>query len=72
MTRGIEATISRRIHTCEMRRSRYIGLGKVHPRQSLNGSRFELPAVGEWLSGMPIATTRKSPLARLMTLPTPA
>lgn len=63
---GIEGTISRSVRTCEVRRSRYIGLGKTHLHHLLSAASLSFLRVGEWLMGIPKAKTRRSPFARLM------
>lgn len=63
---GIEGTLSRGIRTCRMRRSRYVGQVKVHLGNVLAATALNFLRAGEWLSGVPIATTRTSPFARLM------
>ena len=50
---GIEGTISRAVRTCEVRRSRYIGLRKTHLHHLLSGTSLSFLRVGEWLMGVP-------------------
>jgi transposase len=69
---GIEGTISRAIRTSEMRRSRYVGLAKTHLQHLLSATSLSFVRVGEWLMGVPKATTRRSPFARLMAGPVAA
>jgi transposase len=69
---GIEGTVSRAVRTCEVRRSRYIGLTKTHLQHLLSATSLSFLRVGEWLRGVPKATTRRSPFARLMAQPTAA
>jgi transposase len=64
---GIEGTLSRSVRTCEVRRSRYIGLAKTHAQHLLTATSLNFLRVGEWLADVPKATTRRSPFARLMT-----
>lgn len=66
---GIEGTVSRAVRTCEVRRSRYIGLTKTHLHHLLSATSLSFLRVGEWLMGAPKAKTRRSPFARLMTEP---
>jgi len=66
---GIEGTVSRAVRTCDVRRSRYIGLTKTHLHHLLSATSLSFLRVGEWLMGVPKATTRRSPFARLMAEP---
>ena len=63
---GIEGTVSRAVRTCDLRRSRYIGLTKTHLHHLLSATSLSFLRVGEWLMGAPKAKTRRSPFARLM------
>jgi transposase len=69
---GIEGSISRAVRTSEVRRSRYIGLAKTHLQHLLSATSLSFLRVGEWLMGVPKATTRRSPFARLMLAPVAA
>ena len=69
---GIEGTVSRAVRTCEVRRSRYVGLTKTHLQHLLSATSLSFLRVGEWLRGVPKATTRRSPFTRLMAQPTTA
>ena len=69
---GVEGTVSRAVRTCEVRRSRYIGLSKTHLHHLLSATSLSFLRVGEWLMGVPKATTRRSPFARLMAQPAAA
>jgi transposase len=69
---GIEGTVSRAVRTCGVRRSKYIGLPKTHLHHLLSATSLSFLRVGEWLMGMPKATTRRSPFARLMIGPVAA
>lgn len=60
---GIEGTISQAIRTCEGRTSRYIGFKKMTLQNILIGLAINVTRLGEWLSGRPLAKTRKSKLA---------
>jgi transposase len=62
---GIEGTVSRAVRTCEVRRSKYIGLNKTHLHHLLSATSLSFLRVGEWLMGIPKAATRRSPFARL-------
>ena len=69
---GIEGTISRSVRACGIRRSRYVGLTKTHLQHLLTAVSINFLRVGEWLMGVPKATTRRSPFARLMAQPAAA
>jgi transposase len=69
---GVEGTISRAVRTCEVRRSRYIGLSKTHLHHLLSATSLSFLRVGEWLMGVPKAKTSRSPFARLMAQPAAA
>lgn len=62
---GIEGTISWAVRSCGLRRSRYRGLNKTHLQHSLTAAALNFVRVGEWLSGVPRAPARTSPLAAL-------
>ena len=66
---GIEGTISQGVRRCGLRRSRSVGLPKVHLGHTLTAAAITYLRVAEWLAGTPRATTRPSPFAVLMTLP---
>ena len=63
---GIEGTISRAVRTCEVRRSRYMGLTRTHLHHLLSATSLSFLRVGEWLMGITKPKTRRSPFARLM------
>ena len=63
---GVEGTLSQGVRRCRMRRSRYIGLAKVHLGHLLTGAALNFVRLGEWLVGTPRAQTRHSAFARLM------
>ncbi|MDP8940599.1 MAG: IS5/IS1182 family transposase, partial [Actinomycetota bacterium] len=65
-------TVSRAVRTCEVRRSKYIGLTKTHLHHLLSATSLSFLRVGEWLMGVPKAKTRRSPFARLMAEPVAA
>lgn len=60
---GIEGTVSRAVRTCEVRRSRYVGLAKTHMHHLLGSAALSFLRVGEWLMGVPKAKpgARRSP-----------
>jgi transposase len=63
---GIEGTLSQGIRRCRMRRSRYIGLARIHLGHLLTAAALNFVRVGEWLVGTPRAKPRPSAFARLM------
>jgi transposase len=69
---GIEGTVSRAVRTCEVRRSRYIGLTKTHLHHLLSAISLSFLRVAEWLMEVPKAKTRCSPFARFMAQPAAA
>jgi transposase len=64
---GIEGTLSRGIRRCHLRRTRYVGLAKVHLGHLLTAVAMNFVRVGEWLAGRPRAQTRRSAFWQLMT-----
>lgn len=54
-----------------LRRSRYIGLAKTHPRHVLTAAAINLARLGGWLAGTPRERTRQSAFVRLMAMPVP-
>jgi transposase len=69
---GIEGTVSRAVRTCEIRRSKYIGLTKTHLHHLLSATSLSFLRVAEWLMEVPKAKTRRSPFARFMAQPAAA
>ena len=63
---GIEGTLSRCLRRCRLRRTRYIGLARVHLAHVLTAVAINFLRLGEWLTGTPPAKTRHSAYARLM------
>jgi transposase len=66
---GIEGTISQGVRRCGVRRSRDVGLPRVHLGHTLTAAALNELRVAEWFAGTPRARTRPSPFAVLMTLP---
>ena len=62
---GIEATIAQGVHSCDLRRSRYIGLAKTRQQHIFIGSALNLIRMGAWLMEKPRAQTRISRFGRL-------
>lgn len=69
---GIEGTVSRAVRTCDVRRSKYIGLSKTHLHHLLSATSLSFLRVGEWLMGVPEPATRRSPFVRLIAQPAAA
>ncbi len=63
---GIEGTLSRGVRTCELRRTRYIGLTRVHLGHVLTAAALNFLRLGEWIADVPRAKTRTSPFTLLM------
>jgi len=63
---GIEGTLSRGLRTCELRRTRYIGLARVHLGHILTAAALNFLRLGEWIADVPRAKTRTSAFTVLM------
>jgi transposase len=63
---GIEGTISRETRSLRLRRTRYIGLRRVHLGHILAAVGLNVLRLGEWLLEVARAKTRITPFARLM------
>ena len=63
---GIEGTISREVRAARLRRTRYIGLARVHLGHILTAAGLNLLRLGEWFLEAARAKTRVTPFARLM------
>jgi transposase len=63
---GIEGAISRGIRSTRLRRTRYIGLARVHLGHFLTAVGLNIFRLGEWLLETTRAKTRITPFARLM------
>ena len=63
---GIEGTISRGIRSTRLRRTRYIGLARVHLGHILTAVGLNVLRLGEWFLETARAKTRITPFARLM------
>lgn len=61
---GVEGTHSQGVRRGGLRRSRYVGLRKVHLQNVLTAAALNLVRLGEWLRGTPRARTRMTPFAR--------
>nr|WP_272913342.1 transposase [Methylobacterium sp. SyP6R] len=62
---GIEGTLSLGVRTMHLRRARYLGLTKVHLHHVLTAAALNIRRIVDWLAGETIASTRRSPFARL-------
>jgi transposase len=63
---GIEGTISRGVRGTRLRRTRYMGLARVHLGHILAAVGLNVLRLGEWFLETTRANTRTSPFARLM------
>ena len=63
---GIEGTISRGTRSTRLRRTRYIGLPRVHLGHLLTAVGLNVLRLGEWFLETGRANTRITPCARLM------
>jgi transposase len=63
---GIEGTISRETRSLRLRRTRYIGLRRVHLGHILAAVGLNVLRLGEWFLETSRAKTRITPFARLM------
>jgi transposase len=64
---GVEGSISQGVRSFGLRRARYIGLAKTHLQHLLTAAAINLARVDNWLSGVPLATTRISSFKALQT-----
>ncbi|WP_408991768.1 transposase [Streptomyces europaeiscabiei] len=62
---GVEGTISQAVQVCDLRASRYRGLGKTSLQHQLAGAAVNLIRINAWLTSTPRARTRTSPLTAL-------
>jgi len=69
---GIEGTISRGTRSTRLRRTRYMGLRRVHLGHLLMAAGLNLLRLGEYLLETAPAKTRITPFARLMATATAA
>lgn len=63
---GIEATMSQGVRAFGLRRCRYIGLAKTHLQHVLTAAAINFVRASEWIDGTPVAKTRRSPFAALL------
>jgi transposase len=69
---GIEGTISRGMRSTRLRRTRYIGLRRVHLGHILTAAGLNIRRLGEWFLGAAPAKTRVTPFARVIAAATAA
>ena len=62
---GIEGTVSQGVRAFGLRQARYRGLKRTHLQELATATAVNLGRLANWLSGVPIATTRRSRLAAL-------
>ncbi len=65
---GIEGTISQGVRAMHLRQARYVGLAKTHLQHVVTAAALNLVRIAAWLRGTPLARTRQSAYARLMTV----
>jgi hypothetical protein len=53
------------VRSCELRRSRYIGLARTHLQHLMTAAAMNVVRMLHWLAEIPKATTRASPFVRL-------
>jgi transposase len=63
---GIEGTIARETRSLRLRRTRVLGLTRVHLGHSLAAVGLNMLRLGEWFLETARANTRRTPFARLM------
>jgi transposase len=63
---GIEGTISQAVRSSGLRRARYVGLAKTHLQNILTAAAINIVRIVNWLAGVPLAKTRRSPFTKLM------
>jgi len=62
---GVEGTIAQALRSCEVRRSRYIGMARTHLDHLMTGAAMNIVRLLNWLAGIPKAKTRSSPFVQL-------
>ncbi|MDQ5851535.1 MAG: transposase, partial [Chloroflexota bacterium] len=63
---GIEGTISEGVHSCSLRRARYIGQARTHLQHILTAVGLNVQRIAAWFAECPRATTRRSQFVMLM------
>jgi transposase len=62
---GIEGTISQGVRSCDVRRTRYVGLPKTRLQHLATASAINLLRIADWLDDTPRAQTLRSAFERL-------
>ena len=62
---GVEGTISQATRAFGVRQTRYIGLAKTHLQHVLTAIAMNMVRGLRWLTGEPLAQTRRSAFAKL-------
>ncbi|MBV5275330.1 MAG: IS1182 family transposase [Lamprocystis purpurea] len=57
---GVESTHEQAVRRCGLRRCRYIGLAKTRLQHVVTAVAVNLIRIGDWLTGTPLAPTRRS------------
>ena len=66
---GVEGTLSLGVRAMGLRRSRTIGLAKTHLQHFVTAAAIDLMRLAAWVEDTPMARTRRSAFARLMSGP---
>jgi transposase len=66
---GVEGTISQGVRSHGLRRTRYIGLAKVHLQHIATAAAINMARIFNWLLQLPIAQTRSSRFSSLAVAP---
>ena len=61
---GIEGAHAQGMRVADLRHARYYGAKKVHVQHLATAAALDLLRMDAWLQGIPLARTRRSPLAR--------
>lgn len=62
---GVEGCLSQGVRMCGLRRSRYLGMAKVHLQHVTTAAAMNLLRIADWLRDIPRAKTRQSAFLRL-------
>jgi transposase len=63
---GIEGSLSQGVRRCRLRRSRYVGMARVHLGHVLTAAGLNFLRAGQWLLDTPRARTRRCAFLRAM------
>lgn len=63
---GIEGTVAQSVRTCEIRRSRYIGMKKLNLQAFLTATSINMLRACHWIAEAKLATTPTSRFAELL------